>query len=95
MDLTTLIGLLLSGILMVYGIGMDKLGNFVDVPSVVIVVGGTLAALIASYPFGILKDIPKHFAVLFRGKMYNIPQLVDQLVDLAMIARQKDRKSVV
>lgn len=88
MDLTTLIGLLLSGILMVYGIGMDKLGNFVDVPSVVIVVGGTLAALIASYPFGILKDIPKHFAVLFRGKMYNIPQLVDQLVDLAMIARQ-------
>ena len=49
MDLTTLIGLLLSGILMVYGIGMDKLGNFVDVPSVVIVVGGTLAALIASY----------------------------------------------
>ena len=34
---------------MVYGIGMDKLGNFVDVPSVVIVVGGTLAALIASY----------------------------------------------
>ena len=74
MDLTTLIGLLLSGILMVYGIGMDKLGNFVDVPSVVIVVGGTLAALIASYPFGILKDIPKHFAVLFRGKMYNIQQ---------------------
>ena len=36
MDLTTLIGLLLSGILMVYGIGMDKLGNFVDVPSVVL-----------------------------------------------------------
>lgn len=50
MDLTTLIGLILSGILIVYGIGTDALQNFVDVPSVIIVVGGTLAALIASYP---------------------------------------------
>ena len=66
MDLTTLIGLIFSGILMVYGIGMDKLGNFIDTQSIFIVVGGTLAALIASYPFGILKEIPKHIRVLFR-----------------------------
>ena len=33
-------------------------------------------------------DIPKHITVLFRGKKYNIPKLVDQLVDLAMLARQ-------
>ncbi|MFR8069384.1 MAG: motility protein A [Clostridium sp.] len=88
MDLTTLIGLILSGILIVYGIGTDALQNFVDVPSVIIVVGGTLAALIASYPFSILKEIPKHIKVLFRGKQYSIPPLVDQLVELSMIARQ-------
>lgn len=39
MDLTTLIGLIFSGILMVYGIGMDKLGNFIDTQSIFIVVG--------------------------------------------------------
>lgn len=88
MDLTTLIGILLSVILMAYGIGLDKLSNFVDTQSLLIVFGGTLAAVVASYPFTILKDIPKHFRVLFRGKIYNIPQLVDQLVDLSMIARQ-------
>ena len=88
MDLTTLIGLIFSGILMVYGIGVDKLGNFIDVQSIFIVVGGTLAALIASYPFGILKEIPKHIRVLFRGKQYSIPPLIDQLVELSMIARQ-------
>lgn len=88
MDLTTLIGLVLAIILCINGIGAENLGNFIDIPSVIIVIGGTLAALIASYPFSILKDIPKHFKVLLRGKMYNIPQLVDQLVDLAMVARQ-------
>lgn len=88
MDLTTLIGLVLGGIFIVNGIGMDKMGNFIDVPSVIIVLGGTLSSLIASYPFGILKDIPKHVIVLFRGRVYNIPKLVDQLVDLAMVARQ-------
>lgn len=88
MDLTTIIGILLGTALIVNGIGIAKLGNFWDPPSVLIVIGGTLAAVIASYPLGILKDIPKHFMVLLRGKQYNVPKLVDQLVDLAMVARQ-------
>lgn len=88
MDLTTLIGIIFGCALIVNGIGVDKLGNFIDVPSILIVIGGTFAALIASYPFSILKDIPRHFTVLFRGKKYNIPKLIDQLVDLAMVARQ-------
>ncbi|MFR1832468.1 MAG: motility protein A [Lachnospiraceae bacterium] len=88
MDLTTLIGIVLGLVLTVAGIGMDKLENFMDPGSVLIVVGGTLAAIIASYPPAILKDIPRHIGVLFRGKKYNVPTLVDEIVDLAMIARQ-------
>lgn len=88
MDLTTLIGIVLGGILIVWGIGPVNLGNFADTSSVLIVVGGTLAAVIASYPLRLLMDIPKHMLVLMRGKKYNIPKLVDQIVDLAMIARQ-------
>ena len=88
MDLTTFLGIAIGAALVVNGIGVSKLGNFYDVPSILIVIGGTFAAIIASYPFSILKDIPKHFMVLLRGKQYNIPKLVDQLVDLAMVARQ-------
>ena len=88
MDLTTVIGILLGVILVGFGIGSSQLMNFWDVSSLLIVVGGTLAALLASYPLRILLDIPKHFAVLFRGKRYDIPNLVEQMVDLAMIARQ-------
>ena len=52
MDLTTLIGLIFSGILMVYGIGVDKLGNFIDVQSIFIVVGGPDRQLSVWHPKG-------------------------------------------
>ena len=68
MDLTTLIGVLVGTFLIVQGIGLDKLGNFYDIKSILIVVGGTLAATAASYPLSILIDIPKHSMVLFRGR---------------------------
>lgn len=88
MDITTLVGIVLGFVLVVNGIGVDKLENFIDTPSALIVIGGTLAATIASYPMSILMDIPKHITILFRGKKYNIPAVVEQLVDLAMVARQ-------
>ena len=47
MDLTTLIGIVCGIFLVINGIGLDKIGNFVYIPSILIVVGGTLAATIA------------------------------------------------
>lgn len=93
MDPSWLLGLVLGIFLVINGItdsfsAMEKLNNFIDIPSVVITIGGTFAALIASYPFSMLTQIPKHIMILFRGGKYNIPKLVEQLVDLAMVARQ-------
>lgn len=88
MDLTTIIGWVLAAALIVNGIGVSKLGNFYDVPSLLIVIGGTIASLIACYPLNILKDIPKHIKICFRGKGFDIPSTVDKIVELAMIARQ-------
>lgn len=88
MDFSTLVGMILAMVLIVWGIGPAKLLNFWDPQSIAIVLGGTIAAVIASYPLRILKEVPKHFLVLTRGKQYNIPKLVDQMVDLAMLARQ-------
>ena len=64
MDITTLIGIVVGTFLIVNGIGTDKLGNFVDKSSILIVVGGTLAATVASYPQSILRENPKHILVL-------------------------------
>ena len=49
MDLTTLIGIVMALGLILWGIGLDKLGNFVDMQSLAIVLGGAIAATIASY----------------------------------------------
>ena len=88
MDITTLLGVVVGFALIIQAIGIGSLENFMDMPSVLITIGGTIAAVIASYPMRLLLDIPKHILVCFRGNQYNIPKLVDQIVDLAMVARQ-------
>lgn len=89
MDPTLVIGWILAVVLIVNGITFPKLGNFFDAPSLLIVIGGTIAALIACYPFRVLAQIPKHIAICLRGsKKYSVPAVVDQIVDLALIARQ-------
>lgn len=87
MDITTLVGWVAAIALIVISIGFDKLGNFFDLPSIEIVVGGTIAALIACYPIRILKDVPKAIGKCFKGNSYDIPATVDKIVDLAQVAR--------
>ena len=88
MDITTLIGMIAGFALMVFGIGTSKLGNFFETGSIIIVLGGTMAGVIASYPLRMLLGIPKHILVTTREKKYSITKLVDQMVDLAPTARQ-------
>ena len=89
MDITSILGLLIGTVLIVFvGITPAKLGNFWDAESIAIVLGGTIAAVIASYPFGRLKTLLKHTKVLLQGTKYNIGELVDTLVEMAQLARQ-------
>ncbi|MEF9998852.1 MAG: motility protein A [Lachnospiraceae bacterium] len=88
MDLTSIIGMVVGIALIIQGIGMKQIGNFIDMPSVIIVVGGTFAAVIASYPFRILKNMPRHIKLLFGGKKHNPIKAIDMLVELAQLARK-------
>lgn len=89
MDLTSIIGLLIGVVLIVFvGISPKNLGSFWDPQSVAIVLGGTLAAVIASYPFSMLKEVVKHTKILFQGKRYNVQALIETLEEMAQIARK-------
>lgn len=89
MDLTTILGLIVGVIIIIQGIVTSgDIDNFVDIPSVIIVFGGTLASVLASYPFRMLKEIPNHFVILMRGKRFKPDKLIDELVEFAQIARQ-------
>ena len=56
--------------------------------SVAIVLGGTLASVVARYPFSVLKATAKHIKILFQGKRYNVQALIDTLVEMAQMARK-------
>lgn len=74
MDLSTLIGIVLGFVIIVVSITMDDIkaiNNFINMPSLFIVVGGTIMAIVASYPFSILKNIPSHMRILFQGKRFH------------------------
>ncbi len=53
MDIATLIGIIVGAVMVVFGIlwgnGVSTLQNFVDVPSIIITIGGSLSGLITSY----------------------------------------------
>lgn len=89
MDITTGLGIILGAILIfILGVGVDKLGLFWDPPSVAIVLGGTVAALLGSYPFNMLTTMFKHIKIVFFGKGYPTKQLIDTLEEMAQLARK-------
>lgn len=97
MNVVYLIGIVLAVFFTLFGIAfdaggsppidMDKLGNFVDPSSILIVVGGTLAVVIACYP-KLAKSFPSHIKIMLRAKAFNPTTYVEQLVELAQIARK-------
>lgn len=95
MNITYIIGLLLAIVVIVLGMAngfppyeFEKIMNFGDGPSVMIVIGCTLAIVVASFPVSMLAAIPKHFAVMFNVKKNNPAYYIDQLVELAQAARK-------
>ena len=98
MDLTTIIGIIVGIAFIVNGIALDtsdgikyvigNLGNFADPPSAIIVVGGTIAAVVANYSSKHLKAVPKHLKIMLDGKKFDPMEYIDTLVDFAQIARK-------
>ena len=89
MDLTSIIGIITGSILIIIvGIGPSKMMNFWDLPSIAIVLGGTICAVVASYPVSMLKKTGRHMMLLIKGGKYDIGALLDTLVDMAYLARK-------
>ena len=70
-----------------FPIVVDNLINFVDVPSILIVVFGTFSVVVACYP-KLAKSIPAHLKIMLKAKAFDPNSYVDQLVELAQIARK-------
>lgn len=62
--------------------------NFFDAASIFIVIGCTIAIVVASFPPATLSSMPKHFGVILNAGKFNPMTYIDQLVELAQTARK-------
>ncbi|MBR1627948.1 MAG: MotA/TolQ/ExbB proton channel family protein [Lachnospiraceae bacterium] len=94
MDIATLGGLLLGVVMVVFGIvsgaGVSALGNFVDVPSVIITIGGSLSSCLFT------RKMPEFIGGFTSfGKAMNEPQpndpveIITQIMAMANVARKE------
>ncbi len=90
MDITTVIGLIAGFSLMVLAILMGgSPGVFWNPPSVIIVLGGTVAATLVNYP---LRDVLSVMATLKNAFIHQETQpegLIEKLVNFATVARRE------
>ncbi len=90
MDISTVIGIIAGFGLIILSIMIGgSLGTFINIPAIVIVVGGTLAATLINYP---LSDVVGIFGPL-RNAFFNQDtdprQLISKLTEFATVARRE------
>ena len=97
MNITYIIGVVGAIVVMLVGMMFGgtgglltpgQLGNFFDPASIFIVIGCTVMIIFGSFPLGQVASIPKHFGILLNIKKYDPRAIIDQLVELAQIARK-------
>lgn len=90
MNIAWLIGIVIAIGMTVYGmVSGGEIGWFWDVPSVAIVLGGTIGAVIANYPMSTLKNIGKLLKLAIFSPKYDPESYIEQMVDYCKTARQK------
>jgi len=66
-----------------------ELSTFINVESILIVVGGTLAATVVSYPFKVIKSIPDIFKNVTVKRDVDLRADIDLIVEIAGVARKE------
>lgn len=91
MDLATLLGLIIGLGALIGGFLWDggHLSSLVIPSAILIVFGGTIGAVVVSFPGSVLKKIPKALGIAFKPANTNPIETIDDIVDMATIARRE------
>ncbi|MCM1164732.1 MAG: motility protein A [Lachnospiraceae bacterium] len=97
MNLSLIIGWVLSFGLVIFGIifdmekglQMDQMGNFLELQSFLITVGGTVGCLVASFPLSYLKGVGKRLGIALKPKKYDPTKYIAEIVEYAQVARTR------
>ncbi len=90
MEKTTLIGIIAGFGCIVISIMMDgKIDSFIHLPSIFIVIGGTIAATVVSYSGKALKSLKTIYSNAFKTKKVDLNEDIELIIRIANIARRE------
>ncbi len=90
MDISTIIGLVLAGLLVIGTIILGgEIGPFIDVPSLLIVVGGTIAAALTAESLQNCIGAIKVAINAFKDKGNDATETITKIVELSTVARRE------
>jgi chemotaxis protein MotA len=69
--------------------GVAALGNFYDLPSIIITLGGSLAGVLASHALPDFITGLKSFTLIFQGSKDNPEDVIRNIIDLSNVARKE------
>lgn len=91
MDIFLILGMI-GGLIIVVAAMLEKgasLGVLLSLEALIVIIGGTVIALLNAFPKGEFKKLPKIFGVLFSGKESEDPgDLIAQLVEMSQTTRR-------
>ena len=90
MDIATVVGVILAQVLILGSIMMGAgLAAFIDVPSIVIVFGGTTACGMISFPMDKFKATGKVVKKTFMYVLASLPDQIEAMAEFAALARRE------
>ncbi len=90
MDITTIIGIVLGIALVGWGIVSNSdLGSYIDPPSLIIVLGGTIAGYLVAFPMKEVLNIGKVLGKTIKNNEFDIDQIITKIIELANVARRE------
>ena len=94
MDLASIIGLISGAVVVVFGIvsgdqGFPALGNFYDLPSIIITIGGTLTCMLTSNTLADYIAGFKSITLVMKTHQVNEGEIIKKIIDLSNIARKE------
>ena len=93
MDIASLLGVLIGFGMVIFGIissgGASALGNFIDPPSIIITIGGSLSALLAANTMQDFITGLKSISLPFKGQNLDPTETIKKIIDLSNVGRKE------
>ncbi len=90
MDIASVVGILLANAAMIWAVALGgSFSIFIDVPSVVLVCGGTAASTMIKWTMNDLKSLVTVYLKVFLNTMPSSKNMIDEIIKLSEIARRE------